>query len=337
VQFISPLLFGEIEKHMDAKPVRSEEPRDGFVDDLSIFETEGIAFKVDEGFVERYKPRDVSRFASYFSQDAPPLFDAATTLISALRHFSMQTDLSTSGDDLNFWEWLVLDDLPTPKRHEPSRWRRAIARSIIATAITREQIEAACACGPQFRAPIYDGVFLDAVRAHSAHDYRASILYSAIAIESAAALVLDEHFETAIKPSGATEWRVISRPIGGGKAVRKDPIWELLRRREDANSLLHEGALYVLGKSLMVEDEALFQRVQCVRATRNKIVHEGEPPDSPSNQYLPIDTSGSSDALNCVDAVFRWLGIGRNYCLHEHGLVELSGTPGSGIQEARDD
>jgi hypothetical protein len=175
---------------------------------------------------------------------------------------------------------------------------------------------------------------LDAVRAHSAHDYRASILYSAIALESAAALVLDEYFETVIKSSEAKEWRVISRSIGGGQAVRKDPIWELLRRREDANSLLHEGALYVLGKSLLVEDEALFQRVQCLRATRNKIVHEGEPPESPLNQYLPLDITGSSDALNCVDAVFRWLGVGRDYCLHEPGLVELSGSGNGKIQEA---
>ncbi len=333
VQFISPLLFTELEKHMDAKPVRSRELLDGFVGNLLVLETEVIAFKVDEGFVERYKPRDVSRFASYLSQEEPPLIDTATTLLSALRHFSAQTGLPISGDDLNFWEWLNFDDLPTLKERAPSRWRRAVARSIIATAITREQIEAACACSPEFRSPVYDGVFLDAVRSHSSHDYRASILYSAIALESAAALVLDNQFETVIKPSGAKDWRVISRPIGGGNAVRKDPIWELLRRREDANSLLHECALYVLGKSLLVDDEALFQRVQCLRATRNKIVHEGEPPDSPSNQYLPLDASGSSDALNCVEHVFRWLGVGRDYCLHEHGLVELSGTPHGEIQE----
>lgn len=336
VQFISPLLFAQIEKHMDAKPVPSEEHLDGFVGKLMILETELIAFKVDEAFVERYKPRNVSRFASFLSQEEPPLIGTATTLLGALRHFSAQVSLPISSDDLNFWEWLNLDDLPTLKERAPSHWRRAKAKSIIATAITREQIQAACACGPEFRAPVYDGVFLDAVRAHLSHDYRASILYSAIALESAAALVLDHKFETVIKPSGAKEWRVISRQIGVGDAVRKDPIWELLRRRGDANSLLHEGALYVLGKSLLVEDEALFQRVQCVRATRNKIVHEGEPPDSPSNQYLPLDSSGSSDALNCVDAVYRWLGIGRKYCLHEYGMVELSGIPADGIQTAGD-
>ena len=321
---------------MDAKPVHSEELFDGFVGNLYVVETRVIAFKVDEGFVERYKPHDVSRFASLLSQEEPPLIGTATTLLGALRHFSAQTGLSTSGDDLNFWEWLNLDDLPALKERTPRLSHRAIARSIIATAITREQITSACACGPEFRAPVYDGVFLDAIRAHSSHDYRASILYSAIALESAAALVLNFQFETVIKPSDAREWRVITRPIGGGVEIRKDPIWELLRKREDANSLLHEGALYVLGKSLLVEDEALFQLVQCVRATRNRIVHEGEPPDSTSNQYLSLDVFGSSDALNCVDAVFKWLGVGRNYHLHEYGMVELSGMPDDGVQTASD-
>lgn len=333
VQFISPLLFAEIETLMDAKPVRAKEPLCGFIDDLLLFETDGIAFKVDAEFVERYKPQDISRFASYLSEEEPPLIDAATTLLNALRYFSRQTGLCISGDDLNFWEWLVLDDLSTLKRSESSDFSWAVARSIVATAITREQIEASCACDSGFRAPVYDGVFLDAVRSHSAHDYRASILYSAIALESAAALVLDDYFETVIQPSEAKEWRVISRSVGGGKAVRKDPIWELLRRREDANSFLHEGALYVLGKSLQVEDEALFQLVQRLRATRNKIVHEGEPPEYSSNQYLPLDINGSSDALNCVDAVFRWLGVWRDYSLHERGLVKLSGSLNSETPE----
>jgi hypothetical protein len=336
VQLVSPLLSAEIEKHMDAKSVRPNELSKGFVHNLLVLETEVIAFKIDEGFVQSYKPRDISRFASYFSREDPPLINTATTLLGALRHFSAQTGLPISGDDLNFWEWLNLDDLPKPKELSPSRLRQAIARPIIATAITREQIEAACVCGPEFRAPVYDGVFLDAVRAHSLHDYRASILYAAIALESAAALVLDKQFERVIKPFGAKEWRVISRPLAGGNVVRKDPIWDMLRKREDANSLLHEGSLYILGKSLQVDDEVLFQLVQRVRASRNKIVHEGEPPESPSNQYLSLDISGSSDALNCVDAVFQWLGIGRDYCLHEYGMEELSGFPDDGIRTAHD-
>ena len=84
-------------------------------------------------------------------------------------------------------------------------------------------------------------------------------------------------------------WRVVEFRTGGGATARKDPIWDLLKQREDANSLLHEGALYVLGKSLRIENETLFQFMQRLRSTRNKIVHRGEPPDAADNKYLSID------------------------------------------------
>jgi hypothetical protein len=324
VQFISPILFSSIEGLTDARPVRSGEPTRGYIGDLLLLQTAGVAFKVDPGYVEQYKPADVSRFASFLSTQAPPLIETATSLLSALRYFSKQADMSTGGDDLNFWEWLETDALLTPAQSAKSNFKWSIAKSIAEVAATSADIEAACACDSQFRVPIYDTIFLDAIGAHAAHDYRKSILYSAIALESAAAMVLDEQYESTVKPSSGTKWRIIELPIGGGKTVRKDPIWELLKRREDANSLLHEGTLYILGRSLLVEDQQLFQLAQRLRATRNKIAHHGEPPESQADQYLTLDSVGSSDALNCVNAVFTWLGVGQNYKLHESGLISLS-------------
>jgi hypothetical protein len=106
--------------------------------------------------------------------------------------------------------------------------------------------------------------------------------------------------------------------------TRKDPIWYVLRKREDANALLHEGALYILGRSLLADNESLYQLMERLRATRNKIVHRGEPPEPYSNQYLSIDNHGSSDALNCANEVLKWLGVGNEYKLHERfcGIVE---------------
>ena len=326
VQFISPLLFPSIESLMDAKPVRSDMSIGGYVGNLYLLETVGIAFKVENDFVEQYKPKDVSRFASYLSSQTPPLIEVATSVLTALRHFSKQADMCTGGDDLSFWEWLELDELPKPAQPKPDKIRRAVAKSIIEGAVTRTHIEAACNCDSQFRVPIYDTIFLDAIAAHAAHDYRKSILYSAIALESAAAIVLDEQYETAVKPSNMKDWRVIEFPIGAGKIARKDPIWELLKKREDANSLLHESALYVLGRSLLVDNVNLFQLVQRLRATRNKIVHQGEPPETSADQYLTLDREGSSDAINCVNAVFSWLGVGQDYKLHESGMVSLSNS-----------
>jgi hypothetical protein len=327
VKFVNPFLFPSIVRLMDAKPVRAGDPTYGYIGNLSLLKTAGVAFKVDPDFVEQYKPKDASRFASYLSSQTPPLIEVATSLLTALRYFSKQADMCTGGDDLNFWEWLETDELPKPTQPKPNKIRRAVAKSIIEEAVTRAHIEAACNCDSQFSAPIYDTIFLDAIGAHASHDYRKSILYSAIALESAATTVLDEQYETAVKPSNVKDWRVIELPIGAGKIARKDPIWELLKKREDANSLLHEGALYILGRSLLVDDQGLFQLVQRLRATRNKIVHQGEPPDPLGDQYLTIDREGSSDALNCVNAVFAWLGVGQDYELHGSGIVSVSNSP----------
>ncbi len=317
---------------MDAKPLRSGEPNRGYVGDLLLLQTEGVAFKVDPDYVEQFKPKDVSRLASYLSSQTPPLIETATSLLSALRYFSKQASMSTGGDDLRFWEWLELDELPTPAQLVKSKMKWSIAKSIVEVAATRVHLEAACACDSQFRVPIYDTIFLDAIGAHAAHDYRKSILYSAIALESATAMVLDEQYEDTVKTSSGTKWRMIEIPAGAAKTARKDPIWESLRRREDANSLLHEGALYILGRSLLVDDQQLFQLAQRLRATRNKIAHHGETPEPQANQYLPLDSEGSSDALNCVNAVFTWLGVGHDYKLYEHGFVSLANTlEGEGV------
>jgi hypothetical protein len=326
VQFISPILFPSIEGLMDAKPVRSGKPTGGYVGDLYLFETAGIAFKVDPDASGRYRPKDVSRFASYTSGQAPPLIEIATSLLSSLRHFSKQADMSVGGDDLNFWEWLELEEFPSPEHAEPSSMKWAVPQLTVDRAVTRAHIEASCAVGLDLKVPIFDTLFLDAISAHAAHDYRKSILYSAIALEAAVAMVLNERYETKVKPSAAADWRVIELPIAGGKVARKDPIWDLLKKREDANSLLHEGALYILGRSLLVENQDLFQRVQRLRATRNKIVHLGELPESRADQYLSIDRDGSSDALNCFNEVFEWLGIGQGYKLRGHRFVSLSNT-----------
>lgn len=326
VHFVSPVLFVSLESLMDAKPVRARKPIRGYLGDLCLVETVGIAFKVDPDCIERYKPKDVNRLASYTSVQAPPLIEIATSLLGALRHFSKQADMCAGGDDLLFWEWLELKELPSHAHSEPSSMKISVPRLTADRAVTRAHIEASCAGSLDLKVPIFDTLFLDAISAHAAHDYRKSILYSAIALESAVAMVLDEQYEIKVKPFAAIDWRMIELPIAGGKMARKDPIWELLKKREDANSLLHEGALYILGRSLLVENQDLFQLVQRLRATRNKIVHHGEPPEPHTGQYLSIDGNGSSDALNCSNEVFAWLGVGQEYKLHAQGFVSLSNT-----------
>jgi hypothetical protein len=327
VQLVTPLLFPEIENLMDAKrPDGGVLNSESYIGPLCLIETDGIAFAIDEVHASLYKPKDVARFAC-FRSDTPPLSTVFTPLLNALRHFSKQADLPTGPDDVQIWEWLCPPGLPARGVGSPSKLRRAVAKSIVETAVTRAHIESACNCGPEFSVPIFDTLLLDAISAHASHDYRKSILYSAIAVESAASIVLEDRFENHIKLSNSQNWRVIEIPQSGGKTIRKDPIWSYLRKRENANALFHEGALYVLGRSLMLENDPLYQFMERLRSTRNKIVHLGEPPEQNSSQYLSIDQQGSSDALNCANEVLKWLGVGNEYKLHESGMVEVSNVP----------
>jgi hypothetical protein len=320
---VSPLLFGEIHKLMDAKLAHEEDDLDGgFVGDLYLVKTDGIAFTLSADAVHQHKPKDIGRFAWHLANQPTPLIETATLLLDSLRHYSKQADMSRGGDDLNFWEWLEVAELPKFSPRKSRFSLRSVQRSAVATAVRKEHIEAACRS--QVRPPIYDVLILDAISAHRTSDYRKSILYSAMAVESATAMMLDEHYEGVIKPRDYKEWRVLEFTVHGGTKTRKDPIWEMLKQREDANSLLHEGALYVLGRSLLAENERLYQIVQKLRSTRNKIVHHGEPPNTNVHQYLSIDASGSSDALNCAIGVLTWLGFGQDYKVHEHGFVSIS-------------
>jgi hypothetical protein len=242
--------------------------------------------------------------------------------------------LPIGGDDVNLWEWLNPQVLPTFAPSASNSIRRAFAKSIVETAVTKAHIEGACSTSSGFSAPVFDTLLLDAIGAHAAHDYRKSILYSAMALETAAAIVLDEQYENHVKSANSTAWRVVEFPQAGGKVTRKDPIWYVLRKREDANALLHEGALYILGRSLLADNESLYQLMERLTATRNKIVHRGEPPEPYSNQYLSIDNHGSSDALNCANEVLKWLGVGNEYKLHESGFVELSNAPSTELGTA---
>lgn len=327
VSLVSPLLFRQIQQLMDAKLQHDDDGLDsGYVGGLYLVKTHGIALALNADAVQRHKPKDVGRFAWHLAEQPPPLIEPATVLLDSLRHYSKQAGMSRGGDDLNFWEWLEVSKLP-PFSPGTSRFSlRSVLKSTVATAVTREHIEAARK--RQVRTPIYDVLMLDAISAHAACDYRKSILYSAMAVETSTAMVLDEHYERVIRHQDAKEWRVLEFTLRGGAKTRKDPIWDLLKQREDANSLLHEGSLYVLGKSLLAEDERLFQLMQRLRSTRNKIVHHGEPPNANRNQYLPINEIGSSDALNCANGVLAWLGIGQDYKLHEHGFVSFSSEEG---------
>lgn len=330
VELISPLLYPSLDCRLNSRATNSSRGIFGCVGGLCLVRSREVAFRIDESHLSIYLPQS-GGLPSGRLAEAIPLVGVATSLLYALRHFSKQAGMSAGGDAIIAFVSSKIGDLPAFAPLTEFTGKSMVNKSIFDNAITRGHIELACACDVGFRAPVYDTLFLDAISAHAASDYRKSILYSAMAMETAAATLLDEHYESKVRQSDDAAWRTITLPQSGGEVVRKDPIWEFIRRGDNFGLLLHEAPLYLLRRSLLVENEPLFQKAKRLRATRNKIVHEGEPPETGTDQYLTIDHDGSSDALNCAKEVLGWIGIAEEYKLPGfRGMVELSSTPVSG-------
>lgn len=221
-----------------------------------------------------------------------------------LRHLGRQATIPTS-DALARW-YFEVDKLPIlqPSILAPDGY--AVQKYWFATAITAEHIRAA---GLSLEAvpPAHEVLILDAIAAYRGGDYRAAVLYAAMSAEVAFGAVIDEAYEQIIASGNDARFRMIVLPQADGKSVQKDPIYEKLRGRSDFNVLIHELALYILGRSLLMEDEGLYQRAKRLYLTRNKLAHLGELPENDASPLYTLDSKGASAALATTVSLFEWL------------------------------
>lgn len=323
VRFINPLLYLAFDSVRSGTRVPPLNRILGWFDGTHLVESEEVAFVVDDPARFRLADED---FVVRLLSKATPFGEIGIRFLNALRYFSKQTQIPTSEDDLDTWDWIEIDDLPLFTPLVTIKGRFAIAASAIDTAITHAHVASACSLPAGFRAPIFDSLFIDAVKAHCEHDYRRAILYAAMAAETVAGAILDGRYEAQLA-SEAEDLRMITLRQAGGATVRKDPIWQRLRERDEFGLLLHEAPLYLLRRSLLVENEALFKEAKTLYTTRNKIVHRGEPPESNEAKYLAIDLEGSSQALLCARDILQWFGVSDTCPLPRLGFIDLSSTP----------
>ena len=144
----------------------------------------------------------------------------------------------------------------------------------------------------------YEDLLLDAIEALSEHNFRSAILYAAFAAEAAASAALVTAYE-AMMESRPSHIRVSSFAAGGGKVSTKDPVYEALKGRDEFKTLLHERPLYLLQRSLMSDDEGLYQSLAKLHRTRNTIVHSVRRTD-----VFPLD---EDMAIKCIESVRRLL------------------------------
>src|SRR5262249_50025803 len=145
-------------------------------------------------------------------------------------------------------------------------------------------------------------------------DYQKALLYAAIAVESMAeAQIEDRHSGQLDSLRPQIRLRILPFKQAGGLVVRKYPIYEYLRRRKSFSVLLHELPLYVLGRSLLHEDQELYRLALKLYKTRNTLAH-GRIPEDKDKEYQ-VSSHDAINALQCAKRVFEWYGCPTGFVL----------------------
>lgn len=161
----------------------------------------------------------------------------------------------------------------------------------IQAAITRKHIEQADNNILNKYFPVYSMVLLDAVHAFLDRDDRRTIIYAAMSIE----IIAEKKIYEAGNPK--------KKGLPGESTIEKR---------------LHRQALETLGRSLLQDNPSLYQMVEKLYRTRNKLVHVGSIPAT--DDFFQIDsiearTMGKDalTALRCANDIFQWFGETDNF------------------------
>jgi hypothetical protein len=154
------------------------------------------------------------------------------------------------------------------------------------TAITMKHIKQADSNVLNGYFPVHAMMLLDAILAFLDRDDRRAIIYAAMSIE----LIAERKIYEAGKPKG------------------KGPP-----RESTVERLLHRQSFETLSRSLRQDNLPLYQMIEKLYRTRNKLVHEGHVPVS--DEFFQIDSIEAralgKDALFAIryaNEVFKWFG-----------------------------
>jgi len=241
--------------------------------------------------------------------------------LKKLRYLSGQSDMPKQ-EDLSVMMFHNIDILPKFVATDDSRGISHIQTYPLTVAVTQANLEAAAVLPDEFSTPIHSLLILDAISAFLASEHRISILFAAMSMEIAFGTALDAAYNAILNGPSDPRYRVLKIPIGGGRFTTKDPVYDRLRGKDDFSTRMHEMSLYMLGKSLRDEDQALYNKALILYRSRNKIVHLGTTEDA-KQEVLPVDKEGSNTAIQTAADCLTWLGL--NHGIKLPKLQFLSG------------
>lgn len=238
------------------------------------------------------------------SGDSFPAFQNWLRLIRLVsRQAMLPTDIVGLGSFNNMEEKLTVD---IPKLNYSCK---IIGTYRIETAIDASILLRASQIGSDSDIPICHEILLDALAAFERNDYRQTVLYAAIAIESLARTYLGSVYERAVtSQQPPAHLNIVEFPQAGGLVQKKDPVFSLLYDNDSFQRLLHESPLYLTRRSLLVENDDLYRRALSLYRTRNRLGHGHVIPENNTENLLSIDSAGALNGLETAIQVFEWFG-----------------------------
>ena len=172
----------------------------------------------------------------------------------------------------------------------------------------------------RYEIPVYDEMMLEAYKALIDKEYKKTILFSVIATESLLSTTYYKIFEQkTLKSNKDKKLRIIKNRDG----TYKDPILKYLLDRNDFKKLLHEVPLYLMNKSILIDNELLYQNLDKLYNTRNKIVHGNAIIYDPE-KLVSVDTKGAELAMRMTIETFNWFGITRYNIFLKNNLIKIN-------------
>jgi hypothetical protein len=184
----------------------------------------------------------------------------------------------------------------------------------VRTAVGVEILERVLASPVDLQVPLAAEIMMDALEARTQRDYKKAILYAAIATESALSARLDEEYEKILQAGlDCARFRVVERTLAGSCVKREDPVYAAIP--ETFKTLLHERSLYVLGRSILLEDEDIYRQAVKLYKTRNLLAHGGA--EAADQDVYSLDKRGAVGALAVAIRILEWTGDSGPYVLSD--------------------
>ena len=258
--------------------------------------------------------------------DEQNLVAALLTFLNGLRVVCRQPELPRSFVGRTVRSQVAGFDAPTEL---PTLGTNSTVRKYIAESATRwEALADASIRVTTGSIPIHGELVNDAAEAIIRSNFRSSIIFSAMAVESCAGTILDREYDRIRSETPRSQiHRFLTIQVNQNESVTRDPVFIALRGGGGNGgsrflSLLHECPLYLLGRSLQVQHQATYSKANSLYRTRNSLAHTGTT-DIAKGGLLPVSHDGAMTALETANAVLDWFGE-MGTCVPNVEMIEAS-------------